>query len=81
MDNFNLDVFTARSIDGGDTFVNQRVTTTSFNPNGNSPNPVPLIGDYIDIESIAPGGYIAVWTDIRTGSETIFAGYNTDPVS
>ena len=79
--NFNLDVFSARSIDGGNTFTNQRVTTTSFNPNGTSPTPVPLIGDYIDVESVAPGGYIATWADTRTGSLAIFAGYNTDPVS
>ncbi|WP_194273315.1 sialidase family protein [Priestia megaterium] len=79
--NFNLDVFIARSIDGGNTFTNQRVTTTSFNPNGTSPTPAPLIGDYIDVDSVAPGGYIATWADTRTGSLTIFAGYNTDPVA
>ncbi|MED4003658.1 sialidase family protein [Priestia aryabhattai] len=81
LDNFNLDVFIARSIDGGNIFTNQRVTTTSFNPNGTSPTPAPLIGDYIDVESVAPGGYIATWADTRTGSLTIFAGYNTDPVA
>lgn len=80
LDNFNLDVFSARSIDGGNTFTNQRVTTTSFNPNGTSTTPAPLIGDYIDVESVAPGGYIATWADTRTGSLAIFVGYNTDPV-
>lgn len=77
---FLLDVFTSRSIDGGVTFYNQRVTTQSFNPNGLSPTPVPLIGDYIDIKSVTPSGYIGVWAETRTGSLTIFAGYNTDPV-
>ena len=77
---FLLDVFTARSIDGGITFFNQRVTTQSFNPNQGSPTPVTLIGDYIDIKAVTPSGYIGVWTDTRTGSQTIFAGYNTDPV-
>ncbi|WP_231889962.1 sialidase family protein [Bacillus sp. SJS] len=80
LDGFNLDVFTARSTDGGQTFVNQRITSTSFNPNGTSPTPVPLIGDYIDIACVPAGGYIGVWTDTRTGFQNIFAGYNTDPV-
>ncbi|MDF2922729.1 MAG: hypothetical protein K0R57_1643 [Paenibacillaceae bacterium] len=77
---FLLDVFTARSIDGGSVFFNQRVTTQSFNPNEGSPTPVTVIGDYIDIKTVTPSGYIGVWTDTRTGSQTIFAGFNTDPV-
>ncbi|MVO98267.1 sialidase family protein [Paenibacillus lutrae] len=80
LDGFLLDVFTARSIDGGITFFNQRVTSQSFNPNEGSPTPVTLIGDYIDIKSITPSGYIGIWTDTRTGSQTIFVGFNTDPV-
>ncbi|MBO2945356.1 exo-alpha-sialidase [Paenibacillus sp. F411] len=81
IDGFDLDVFTARSIDGGNTFTNQRVTAQSFNPNEGSPTPVPLIGDYIDIKSVPPYGYIGTWTDTVTGTQTIFAGFNTDPVA
>ena len=33
---FLLDVFVAESFDGGATFTSRRLTTTSFNPNGNS---------------------------------------------
>lgn len=80
IDGFLLDVFTARSIDGGLTFFNQRVTEQSFDPNAGSPVPVTLIGDYIDIKTVTPYGYIGVWTDTITGSQTIFSGFNTDPV-
>lgn len=73
VDGFNLDVFAAESSDGGNTFTNSRLTTTSFNPNvggGESE----LIGDYIDVAIVPPNSYITVWTDTRTGSLTIFAG-------
>ncbi|MCM3782613.1 glycoside hydrolase [Neobacillus mesonae] len=73
---FDLDVYVARSINGGQTFTNTRITNVSFNPNGTSPTPVPLIGDYIDIISVPPGGYIGVWADTTTGSLTIFSGYS-----
>ncbi|MBB3110245.1 hypothetical protein FHS18_002312 [Paenibacillus phyllosphaerae] len=81
LNGFDLDVFVARSINGGATFTNSRVTTTSFSPNGSSPTPVPIIGDYIDIISVPPGGYIGIWTDLRNGSLQIYCGYNTDPVT
>ncbi|MFD2334496.1 sialidase family protein [Cohnella sp. GCM10020058] len=76
VDGFDLDVFVARSINGGATFTNTRITNTSFNPNGSNPTPVPLIGDYIDIISVPPGGYIGVWMDTTPGTQTIFAGYS-----
>ncbi|WP_438432082.1 sialidase family protein [Gorillibacterium sp. sgz500922] len=76
VDGFNLDVYVARSINAGASFTNTRITNTSFNPNGSSPVPVPLIGDYIDIMSVPPGGYIGVWMDTSPGSQTIFAGYS-----
>ncbi|MCD1260597.1 exo-alpha-sialidase [Paenibacillus athensensis] len=81
LDGFNLDVFSARSIDYGASFVNQRVTTQSFDPNAGSPTPVTIIGDYIDVASVPPYGYIGAWTDTRTGTQTIFVGYNTDPAT
>ncbi|WP_068724322.1 sialidase family protein [Paenibacillus sp. DMB5] len=73
---FLLDVYVARSINGGQTFTNTRITNTSFNPNGASPTPVPLIGDYIDIMSVPPGGYIGIWADTNSGSLNITAGYS-----
>ncbi|WP_090582933.1 exo-alpha-sialidase [Paenibacillus sp. OV219] len=71
-----LDVYVARSINGGATFTNTRITNASFNPNASSPTPVPLIGDYIDIVSVPPGGYIGVWMDTSPGTFCIFAGYS-----
>lgn len=76
VDGFDLDVFVARSINGGQTFTNTRITNVSFNPNAGSVTPVTLIGDYIDIISVPPGGYIGVWTDTSPGSQVIFAGYS-----
>lgn len=73
---FLLDVYVARSINGGQTFTNTRITNNSFNPNGSSPVPVPLIGDYISISSVPPGGYIGVWADTSTGTLQIVAGYS-----
>ncbi|QHW31529.1 exo-alpha-sialidase [Paenibacillus rhizovicinus] len=74
---FDLDVYVARSINGGATFTNTRITNQSFNPNGNSPVPVPLIGDYISITSVPPGGYIGVWLSTQpVGTQNIFAGYS-----
>jgi hypothetical protein len=71
---FFLDVFVAESNNGGTTFVNSRVTTTSFNPNGTNPVPTPVIGDYIDVSIVPTQNFIAVWMDTRTGAQTIFAG-------
>lgn len=74
---FLLDVFVARSINGGQNFTNTRITNTSFNPNGTSPTPVPLIGDYIDITSVPAGGYIGIWADTNSsGTLNIVAGYS-----
>lgn len=73
---FLLDVYVARSINGGQTFTNTRITNVSFDPNVGGPGPVTLIGDYIDITSVPPGGYIGVWTDTSPGTQTIFAGYS-----
>ncbi|MBM7564212.1 exo-alpha-sialidase [Paenibacillus sacheonensis] len=78
---FDLDVYVARSINGGATFTNTRITNTSFNPNGVSPVPVPLIGDYIYIASVPPGGYIGVWMSTQPGSQTIFAGYSDQVIT
>jgi len=68
----NLDVFLATSRNGGSTFVNTRITTTSFNVDNDL-----LIGDYIG-NAIVPqiGRLVTVWTDTRTGVENIFFGDN-----
>ncbi|MED5017946.1 sialidase family protein [Paenibacillus chibensis] len=68
----NIDVFLATSRDGGRTFVNTRITTTSFSVTG-----LPLIGDYIG-NAIVPqtGRLVTVWTDTRTGTENIWFGDN-----
>lgn len=76
VDGFLLDVFVARSINGGQTFTNTRITNTSFNPNAGSITPVTLIGDYIDITSVPPGGYIGIWMDTSSGAQNIVAGYS-----
>lgn len=68
----NLDVYLATSRDGGMTFTNTRITTTSFDVTG-----IPLIGDYIG-NAIVPqtGRLVSVWTDTRTGTENIWFGDN-----
>ncbi|WP_217558318.1 sialidase family protein [Paenibacillus sp. GbtcB18] len=75
LNGFDLDVYAAQSRDGGSTFTNLRVTTTSFNPNGDDPIPTPLIGDYIDVDTVPPDNFYAVWTDTRTGSQTTWGGF------
>jgi len=73
---FLLDVYVAESSDGGQTFTNRRLTTTSFNPNGNSPTPTVLIGDYITAYTQAPDNLAAVWmaTTPPTGKLDIYFG-------
>lgn len=68
----NIDVFLATSRDGGSTFINTRITTTSFNVTG-----LPLIGDYIG-NAIVPqtARLVSVWTDTRSGTENIWFGDN-----
>ncbi|MFU1796407.1 sialidase family protein [Paenibacillus azoreducens] len=68
----NLDVFLATSRDGGNTFTNTRITTTSFSVTG-----LALIGDYIG-NAVVPqtGRLVTVWTDTRTGVENIWFGDN-----
>lgn len=74
LDGFLLDVFVAESINSGLSFVNRRVTDVSTNPNGNSPTPVPLIGDYITAATIFPDTLGAVWNDTRLGKQDVIFG-------
>ncbi|WP_437348814.1 hypothetical protein [Paenibacillus humicus] len=80
VDGFDLDVYVARSVNGGQSFTNTRITDVSFNPNGTSPVPVPLIGDYIDIACVPPGGYIGIWTN-TSNSLYIVAGYSNNVIT
>ena len=68
----DIDVFLATSRDGGKTFTNTRITTTSFNVAG-----VPLIGDYIG-NAIVPqtDRLVCVWTETRGGLDNIWFGDN-----
>lgn len=72
VDPLNIDVYLATSRDGGLTFTNTRITTTSFDVSGDV-----LIGDYIG-NAIVPqtGRLVSVWTDTRTGTENIWFGDN-----
>ncbi|WP_427050728.1 exo-alpha-sialidase [Paenibacillus sp. TC-CSREp1] len=76
IDGFLLDVFVAESFDGGVSFSNRRLTTTSFNPNGVAPVPTPLIGDYITAATYAPDNLAAVWmaTTPPTGKLDVYFG-------
>jgi hypothetical protein len=68
----NIDVFLATSRDGGKTFTNTRITTTSFSVAG-----LIVIGDYIG-NAIVPqtDRLVCVWTDTRTGTENIWFSDN-----
>ncbi len=69
--NHMMDLYYAESTDGGLTFYpNQRVTTTSFNPN-NDGFDGGFIGDYIGLGS-GTKNHHPVWTDTRTGNADIF---------
>jgi hypothetical protein len=74
LDGFLLDVFVAESINSGLSFINRRLTDVSTNPNGNSPTPVPLIGDYITAATAFPDTLAAVWNDSRLGKQDVIFG-------
>ncbi|MBT2291181.1 exo-alpha-sialidase [Paenibacillus albidus] len=74
LDGFLLDVFVAESFNSGLSFSNRRLTNVSTNPNGTSPTPVPLIGDYITAATIFPDTLAAVWNDTRTGKQDVIFG-------
>ncbi|WP_082926974.1 sialidase family protein [Paenibacillus tuaregi] len=71
---FLLDVFVAESFNGGGSFTNRRLTDASFDPNGNFPTPVALIGDYITAATSLPDTLAAVWnaTTPPTGKQDIY---------
>jgi hypothetical protein len=74
LDGFLLDVFVAESINSGLSFANRRVSDVSTNPNGTSPIPSVLIGDYITAATIFPDTLAAVWNDTRLGKQDVIFG-------
>ncbi|MBP2001177.1 hypothetical protein J2Z69_002220 [Paenibacillus shirakamiensis] len=71
---FLLDVFVSESFNGGRSFTSRRLSDFSFNPNGNSPVPLDLIGDYITAATSLPDTLAAVWNAATpaTGNEDIY---------
>lgn len=67
-----VDVFIARSTDGGFSFTNSKLSDFSFDPDGAFFNPNRFIGDYIDIDT---DGRTAVWTSVPSNKEDIFIGF------
>jgi hypothetical protein len=67
-----LDVYLATSRDGGNTFTNTRITTTSFSVDDDV-----LIGDYIG-NAVVPqtDRLVSVWTDTQSGTQNIWFGDN-----
>ncbi|ANE45505.1 hypothetical protein SY83_03300 [Paenibacillus swuensis] len=69
---FLLDCYVAESTDGGNSFINRRVSLQSFNPV--IAPPINLLADYITARTTAPETLAAVWTDTRTGKQDVFFG-------
>ncbi|KHL95827.1 hypothetical protein QW71_10800 [Paenibacillus sp. IHB B 3415] len=74
LNGFLLDVFVAESINSGLSFANRRVSDVSTNPNGSSPIPSVLIGDYITAATIFPDTLAAVWNDTRLDKQDVIFG-------
>jgi hypothetical protein len=75
-----VDVFVARSRDGGRTWSERRVTTESSNPNFEAGGRVPFFGDYIYVSAAGIAVYMA-WTDSRdvvTGKDPRERGEDDD---
>ncbi|MCI0473132.1 MAG: T9SS type A sorting domain-containing protein [Ignavibacteria bacterium] len=65
--NTNIEAWLARSTDGGQTFVNEKLSSVNFTAAW--PNTDVRFGDYINIDY--SGNRIAtVWTDLRAGGST-----------
>src|SRR5207245_668682 len=63
--NYFLQVYVATSTDGGNTFINHRVTTDATDPMVGRQEISLSVADYIGIAA-APGIFYPVWTDGRT---------------
>jgi len=66
-------VFVARSLDGGESFDNRRITTASSNDSKSNPlrDFTANLGDRTGIAATS-GNPVVVWTDTRSGSEDVF---------
>lgn len=60
-----MDATLAYSLDGGDTWTNERLSAQSFS--GNIPNSDVRFGDYIHLDAF-DGKVVTVWSDDRAGS-------------
>jgi hypothetical protein len=60
----SIDVFVARSRDGGRTWMEARVTRVSSNFDLEAQGDTPFFGDYLYVSSV-PGGTSVAWTDSR----------------
>jgi hypothetical protein len=72
-----LDVFAARSRNGGTSFGHShRLTESSFDPNGDDGfgRPNQFLGDYIGAAGLSENRLFAAWTDTRGGHQAIYVG-------
>jgi hypothetical protein len=72
-----LDVFAARSRNGGKSFGHsQRLTESSFDPNADDAfgQPTHFLGDYIGAAGLPENRLFAAWTDTRGGNQAIYVG-------
>jgi hypothetical protein len=70
----NTDVYLARSTDGGNTFVNMQVSTSSFLPTSSV-----FFGDYTNITA-ANGHVRPIWTRLQSGLLSIWTAIIDFPV-
>ena len=80
------DVYVARSTDGGETFTNFKVSTTSFTPVSSV-----FFGDYIDIAAFnrkvypiwmrMDGTSLSVWTALVADTTTVGVGEETEQIA
>ena len=73
--NDSTDVYVAKSTDGGDTFVDFRVSVTPFLPDDRH-----FLGDYIGITALN-GKIYPVWTRIDHGEYSIWTALVEEPVA
>jgi len=69
--NYNYDVYMARSANGVNFSVNTRVTNVSSNPDNDPRTQGTLIGDYFAMAA-SNGTLYPVWTDTRNNNEDIY---------
>lgn len=72
VDNIFVDTYVARSFDGGESFVNQRLSTAASDPTvGFEQGSQSFFGDYLAVDSHENIVY-AAFTDSRVGNQEVF---------